>query len=205
MGAEITTKVRIGSKELKAKVLLESEEIIIRGVERMKISFREMKSLSAKNGSLSFRFDAETISIMVGEKAEKWLEKIKNPKNVLDKLGVRPDSRVSIVNIADKKFTKDVEKRTKDVSISKAAKDSDLIFYEANSPKEIEQLSSLKKCIKPNGGIWVVSLKGKAATIKDIEVMKLGKQCGLVDNKVVGFSETHTALKFVIPLENRKT
>jgi len=39
--------------------------------------------------------------------------------------------------------------------------------------------------------------------MKDTEVMKIGKQCGLVDNKVVGFSETHTALKFVIPISQR--
>jgi len=45
------------------------------------------------------------------------------------------------------------------------------------------------------GAILVVSLKGKQARLKDVEVMAAGKEVGLVDNKVVGFSETHTALK----------
>jgi hypothetical protein len=34
-------------------------------------------------------------------------------------------------------------------------------------------------------------------------VMAAGKAAGLVDVKVVGFSSTHTAQKFVIPLKNR--
>jgi hypothetical protein len=33
--------------------------------------------------------------------------------------------------------------------------------------------------------------------VKDVEVMAAAKACGLVDNKVVGFSDTLTALRFV--------
>ena len=56
----------------------------------------------------------------------------------------------------------------------------------------------------PTGAIWVVSLKGKAARVKDVEVMRAGKAAGLVDNKVCGFSATHTALKLVIPVAARR-
>jgi len=34
-------------------------------------------------------------------------------------------------------------------------------------------------------------------------VIAAGRESGLKDVKVVGFSPTHTALKFVIPLEKR--
>jgi hypothetical protein len=43
----------------------------------------------------------------------------------------------------------------------------------------------------------VVSRKGKAATLKDVEVMAAARVRGLVDNKVCAFSTTHTALRFV--------
>ncbi len=203
MGAELTTKVKIGSKFFKAKVLLETSEIIIRGEVRMKIPFGAMRSLLVKNGELVFFFDGKSIQILLGEKATKWLDKIKNPKSVIDKLGVKSDSKVSVINIADQKFLSELKKKTKDILIGKAVSESDFIFYEANRPKEVEKLSSLKKFLKLNGGIWVVSLKGKSATMKDVEVMAIGKKCGLVDTKVVGFSETHTALKFVIPVAKR--
>jgi hypothetical protein len=34
--------------------------------------------------------------------------------------------------------------------------------------------------------------------------MDAGKTAGLVDVKVVGFSSTHSALKFVIPVKDRR-
>ncbi len=197
-------KVTISDRPMKASVLLETAEIIIREKERLRIPFKEMKSLSASKGVLSFLFNGNTISLSIGDKAEKWLEKIKNPKSVLEKLGVKQGVRVSIINIEGKDFLREIKSKTGNVKIGSPAKGSDLIFYEANNPGEVEKLSSLKNYIKPGGGIWVVSLKGKAATIKDVEIMKIGKKCGLVDNKVVGFSGTHTALKFVIPVKDRK-
>ena len=64
-------------------------------------------------------------------------------------------------------------------------------------------LRELRSRIVPNGAIWVVSRKGKAATIRDVDVMAAAKSAGLVDNKVVSFSDTHTALRLVIPRADR--
>ena len=64
-------------------------------------------------------------------------------------------------------------------------------------------LESLAERLRPNGAIWVVSRKGKTATIRDVEVIDAAKAAGLVDNKVASFSATHTALRLVIPVERR--
>jgi len=48
----------------------------------------------------------------------------------------------------------------------------------------------------------VVNPKG-VKTITEAEVLAAGKKAGLVDVKVVKFSETHTAHKFVIPKAKR--
>ena len=50
--------------------------------------------------------------------------------------------------------------------------------------------------------LWVVYPKGKKE-ITENEVLAAGRKAGLKDVKVVGFSPTHTALKFVIPLDRR--
>ena len=44
--------------------------------------------------------------------------------------------------------------------------------------------------------LWVVSRKGKAAGVKDVEVMAAARGFGLVDSKVVGFSDSLTTLRF---------
>ena len=66
----------------------------------------------------------------------------------------------------------------------------------------LDRLRALKRSLKPNGALWVIRPKGSAA-ISESEVMAAGKKAGLVDVKVVSFSETHTAEKFVIPTRDR--
>jgi hypothetical protein len=56
--------------------------------------------------------------------------------------------------------------------------------------------------LKPNGALWIVRPKGRPE-ISERAVMAAGKAAGLVDVKVVSFSATHTAEKFVIPLAKR--
>jgi hypothetical protein len=56
--------------------------------------------------------------------------------------------------------------------------------------------------LKPAGALWVVRPKGRRE-ITESDVMAAGKAAGLVDVKVVSFSDTHTAEKFVIPVAQR--
>ena len=55
----------------------------------------------------------------------------------------------------------------------------------------------------PNGALWIIRPKGRPE-ISERSTMAAGKAAGLVDVKVVGFSATHTAEKFVIPLAARR-
>jgi hypothetical protein len=50
--------------------------------------------------------------------------------------------------------------------------------------------------------LWVVYAKGRKE-MSELDVLNAGRKAGLKDVKVVGFSATHTALKFVIPVEKR--
>ena len=58
------------------------------------------------------------------------------------------------------------------------------------------------KSFEPDGTIWLLRPKGQGG-IAEGETMKAGKEAGLVDVKVVGFSPTHSAEKYVIPVKNR--
>ena len=124
---------------------------------------------------------------------------------LLDKLGVRPGSRVAIVGDVDPDgwFRALLADRTSDVSLGPPAPDTDLVFLAAASTEDLAGLSGLRSRIRPNGAIWVVSRKGKAATIRDVEVMAAARDAGLVDNKVVSFSDSHTSIRLVIPVADR--
>ncbi len=49
----------------------------------------------------------------------------------------------------------------------------------------------------------MISKKGRAATLRYGELLEAAQASGLVDNKVASFSDTHTALRFVIPVALR--
>ncbi|OLC52139.1 MAG: hypothetical protein AUH85_17715 [Chloroflexi bacterium 13_1_40CM_4_68_4] len=121
---------------------------------------------------------------------------------LLDKLGVRPGARVSVLGVRDEAFTRLLRGRTDDVS-GRPRRESDLVFLAADSRAELARLRRLEPLIRRDGAIWIVSRKGRAATLRDTEVIDAAKRAGLVDNKVAAFSATHTALRLVVPKARR--
>jgi hypothetical protein len=128
---------------------------------------------------------------------------------LLDKLGVRPGMRVAIVGDLDADpeaatIREALADRTSDVTDGSVAHDTDVVILVADSTDELAVLDDLRGRIRPAGAIWVVSRKGKAATLRDIEVIAAAREHGLVDNKVVAFSPERTALRLVIPVALRR-
>ena len=122
---------------------------------------------------------------------------------LLDKLGVKPGARVAIIRIRDEVFRALLPERTTDITEGNPLPQTDLIFLAADSVDELLEIGTLQESLVPNGAIWVVSRKGKAATLRDVDVIDAAKSVGLVDNKVASFSDTHTALRLVIPVARR--
>lgn len=119
----------------------------------------------------------------------------------LDKLGVKPGARVAILGVEDKIFRSELKQRTADVT-ERPKKDSDLIFLAAKDKAGLKPLKSLQKFLKPNGALWVIWPKGKPQ-LKENDIIVAAIAVGLVDNKVVSFSETLSTLRLVIPLARR--
>jgi hypothetical protein len=140
----------------------------------------------------------------LGALAAKWADRIKNPRGRLDKLGVKPGMKVSVVGAVDfdAEFRVELEARGADASFGKPRAASELIFFVAAHEKDLARLPALRKSLTPAGGIWVLRRKGGQG-VTEAQVMAAGKAAGLVDVKVVAFSATHTAEKLVIPLAKR--
>jgi hypothetical protein len=122
---------------------------------------------------------------------------------LLDKLGVRPGMRVALIHIDDETIRRLLADRTSDLTEGWPLPDTDVVLLGADSTDDLAILEGLATRIRPSGAIWVVSRKGKQATLRDVEVMAAGKEAGLIDNKVAAFSPTHTSLRLVIPVARR--
>lgn len=202
MGQEAICTAHFGGKTSRGKASLETDELVFRGDFRIAIPFRRIRSLDARDGNLTIRFPEGTATFDLGPQAEKWAEKIKNPKSLLDNLGVKPESKVVVLGVRDGGFLKQLKARLAKPAATRPAAGADIIFFAAESREDLKQLARLKKSLRPAGAIWVVRPKGTPA-IKEADVIAAGKAAGLVDVKVAAFSPTHTAEKLVIPLAKR--
>jgi hypothetical protein len=185
------------------KARLETSILQFRGGDlKLSIPFAQMSKVVARSGTLSVTFPGGVASFDLGEAAEKWADKIQHPPSRLQKIGVKAGWRVSAIGVSDISFLKEIEEAAGEVSVGRVLKSSDAIFFGVSKEAELARLEKLKGSLKPNGALWIIRPKGQPA-ISERATMAAGKAAGLVDVKVVGFSPTHTAEKFVIPVAKR--
>ncbi len=120
----------------------------------------------------------------------------------LDKLGVKPGMRVALVDLDDATFRRDLAERTDVLAEGRPRKDTEMILFAVDGPAPLRRLATLQRAIRRNGAIWVVWPKGQAR-IKEDMIRAAAIAHGLVDIKVIAFSETLSGLKLVIPVARR--
>jgi hypothetical protein len=116
-------------------------------------------------------------------------------KPLLDKLGVKPGMRVAVIAVEDAGFLRELSERA-DV-LDRPKQGTEMIFLGAECPDDMGRLAGLKDTIARDGVVWVVYRKGRK-DFSENDVLRLGIESGMVDVKVVRFSDTHTATKYVI-------
>jgi Fe2+ transport system protein FeoA len=122
-------------------------------------------------------------------------------RSLIDKLGVRPGTRVSVLGAGDQGLVAELRGRGADVSLRRR-RESDLVFLGLARPGDLRRLASVEPSLRRDGAVWAVFPRG-SRDLREAEVIRAGVESGLVDNKVVRFSDTHSALRFVIPRSRR--
>jgi hypothetical protein len=203
MGNEATVTARFKGRSAEGKARLETEILQFRGGDlKLSIPFSQMSKVTARDGTLSITSPKGTAVFELGPASEKWAQKILHPPSRLQKIGVKDEWRVSAIGVTDMDFLQEIEGAVDELSIGRVLKNSDAIFFGVTKEAELARLEKLKGSLKPNGALWIIRPKGRPE-ISERATMAAGKAAGLVDVKVVGFSPTHTAEKFVIPIADR--
>ena len=194
----------MGRDSGEGKALLETDELLFRGDFRARVALRDISGVEARRGLLTITWPGGTLALSLGDAAEKWAETIRNPKSVVEKLGVKPGLKVALLAGFDAAFHRDVAKALGAKPQARAGKGCDLVFAMFSRPGDEARLAKLVPAIEPAGGVWAVYPKGRRELSEDT-LRAAGKRAGLVDVKVVRFSPALGALKLVIPKAKRKS
>ncbi len=203
MGNELKGAVRREKERYQGKILLETSELIFRGTDyRLKIAFGEIRSVKTANGELRVATKDGVLTFEVGSAAEKWREKILHPKTRAEKLGVKQGTKVRLLGEFQSDFVKELQGSSAQVIRAGTVANVDQTFFAADGNSALAAIGKYASKINGAEALWVVYAKGKKDPSEN-DVIAAGRKAGLKDVKVVGFSSTHTALKFVVPRKKR--
>jgi hypothetical protein len=129
-------------------------------------------------------------------------EEFVSTRTRVEKLGVKKDADVLLLGIeTDAAFVKELRGAGATIRTS-GAHPADMIFATFRHRDDLRRLPSLVPRIHADGVLWTLRPKG-SKDLAEAEMMRAGQAAGLVDVKVVSFSETLTAEKFVVPVARR--
>jgi hypothetical protein len=204
MGAEAICTATYQGNTAAGKARLETDTLYFRGGDlTLRIPFAAMKNVAARDGLLELTAPGGTALFELGAAAAKWADKIRHPRSRLMKMGLKPDWRVSAVGPLDQTFLAELEGSVKTLIVGRITRNSDAIVFGLSTLTELSRLGAITRALKPAGALWIVRPKGHAE-ITERAMMTAGRAAGLVDVKVVAFSATHTAEKFVIRVKDRQ-
>jgi hypothetical protein len=206
MGFEATgasTTLTTGGRTYRGTARLEDTTLVFRGDTRLVIPLASIHDLHARDGDLFLRFGDQRAVLHLGPAADAWARRITNPPSRVAKLGIKPGMRVALVNLADETLEAELRGADAVVEAGAGARDLDALFVGVARPDDLERLAPLAARIHDAGALWVVRRKGAGAPVTEAASMAAGRRAGLVDVKVVRYSGTHSAEKYMIPRSAR--
>jgi hypothetical protein len=201
MGHTLNCEATFKRQRSAGRAELEADYVLFRGDFRVRLPLAAITGVSTRDGVLTLKSAQGTLTLVLGERAETWAAAIKTPKTRLAKIGVKPGQRVSLDGVKEPAFLDELKAMGADVS-DRLRKSSDVVFVLVESAADLKKIARAGASLVPDGALWAIRRKGVAEASEAL-TMAAGKAAGLVDVKVVRFSETHTAEKFVIPKARR--
>ena len=125
-------------------------------------------------------------------------------RSLYDKLGVTPQSRVAVIGQHDEEFLFGLASRLEKGASKALRSEYDVIFLRVDTPRDLARIPSAAAHLVANGRLWIFHPKGKGASPSDAEVRAAGLGAGLVDNKISGYTASHAATQYVIPVARRR-
>lgn len=204
MGKEFSCTVRLDGVAAAGKLHLDSSALRISGARRLTVSLADVTNAVVAGGTLRLKANGKLLELDLGaQRARTWKDAILSPKTLLEKIGLRPAERVYVKNLPDAEFVDDLTRTLTDPPARVLRGTFDAVFLGVADPTALTKLGRVVAHLNPAGALWIVHPKGKGSRVAEAAVRAAARAHGLYDAKVVAFSATHTAAKWMIPLAAR--
>jgi hypothetical protein len=189
-----------------ATVLLETDELIVRGDARVRVPRASIERITSRSGVVTITSPTAVISLTLGaEAAAKWQKKLAEPpKMLIDKLDVKPEFTVWLQGVSDVSLVAQIKGRAAKVVMGAAAKKCNVAFVQIDGEGHLDRIDRAAAAISPDGAVWAVHPKGKNG-VADTAIFGRAKTIGLTYTKVARISDVLSAEKLVWPRASRGT
>jgi hypothetical protein len=233
VGLESRAKAKLGARRVlqDGTLFLEGQEIFFRPdvpegqrVKRLRIPVAETTRLEAAGKELVIEHKGELMRFAI-DHPERWVAKIRTPKSRVDKLGIRAGTVVHVVNVDDPALDDELS-ATLAVKKKALSPEVDVVLLGARTASDLSPLSKVVAGTKETVALWVLWTKqaalaaaanapkkgargGKAPpkpaeALKEDDIRRIAGEAGLVDVKVVSFSDELSALKLMVRKKDRR-
>lgn len=198
MGREAQIQFRIDGQAFEGKALLESGELILRGVApSRRLAWGQLQELVLVGTSLCFRHGAQRLELDLGpDEASKWLKKIQaGPPSLASKLGISGAKPAAVFGPVEE-----------DASLASAlagaytesATQAAALLALVQSQQALDQALALHATM-PCRALWLVFEKGPKAVFGEGLIRSYVRSLGYRDNKSCAVSDRITATRYLKP------
>lgn len=201
MGREAICKCDWAGVTAEVKVLLEPDEMIVRGDIRKRVPRAQLHEVKVQSDRLCFTVGREPVQLFLGSTAAvSWAKAIATPLPGLSrKLGITDRTIVRTIG--------SIHDDTLKSALAEAARISergaDLIVACVDTPESLRAtLGEAKAQLLQGVPIWVVYAKGPGHSLNGSSIRSLLRTNGMMDTKVASVSAELTALRFSLRKSN---
>lgn len=194
MGREAQCLCQAGDASAEAKVLLESDALLLRGGFKRRYALSDLSGLRVEGERLCFESGDEAVELTLGAAAAaSWLKKISTPPPTLaEKLGLSPAQPGLVIGALIEPALLAALQGARTERPAEARIALAVVASEAQLQAAIAAHAGLPQARH----LWVIHPKGPRASLGDAKVRELMMAAGYVDSKTSAVSAALTATRY---------
>jgi hypothetical protein len=191
VGREAQCRARWPGGEGEVKALLETHELILRGIRSARWPLADIGGVEADGAELRFVTPDGPVSLELGAAAA-WARKMTTPPPTLaEKLGVNGGHRVQVVGEID-----DPNLKQAVAPALASAAQAKLSLGQVASLADLDALLAAHAALPADAHVWVVNVKGPGSPFGENAVRAEMRARGYMDNKTASVSTTLAGTRY---------